>query len=379
MSSSSETKVTRAVIDLGAIAHNLRVVRRSVERKVKILGVVKSDAYGHGLADVARVLENGGVDMLGVGDIWEGSALRAAGITKPVLVLGVIPESAISDAMDSGLTLTVASIEFAEQVASVASSKGQVAKIHCNIDTGMGRIGFQPDNAPDQIAAIMRYSNVDIEGVSTHFPRAGTERDPFTMAQIKVFKGIVKQLGDRGVPFEMTHASNSAGLLNYPAAAFDMVRPGIVLYGAAPTAALRGKLDLRPAMRFETTVLFVKSVPGGTPLSYDHTYATPSATVIATLPVGYAHGFDFLLSNAAEVIVNGHRARVVGRVCMDQTLVDVGGIPDVAVGDRVTLIGRDGNQSISAEELAEKGHTIPYDIITRVGKMAHREYLSATS
>jgi len=376
VSPSSEARVTRAIVDLGAIAHNLRMIRRSVERRVKILGVVKSDAYGHGLVEVARVLAKEGVDMLGVGDVWEGSALRAAGITKPILVLSVIPEALIPKAVDSELILTVASLGFAEQAASVASSKGRLVKVHCTIDTGMGRIGFQPDSAADQIAAIMRYSNLDIEGISTHFPRAGAERDQFTVSQIKVFKSIVKQLGDRGVPFELTHASNSAGLLNYPAAAFDMVRPGILLYGVAPTAALRGKLDLRPAMRFETMVLFVKSVPGGTPLSYDHTYATASATVIATLPVGYAHGFDLLLSNAAEVIVNGHRAPVVGRVCMDQTLVDVGGIPGVAVGDKVTLIGRDGNQSISAEELAEKAHTIPYDIITRVGTMAHREYTS---
>lgn len=376
MSPSSEMKVTRAIVDLGAIAHNLRAVRRSVERRVKILGVVKSDAYGHGLVEVARVLAREGVDMLGVGDVWEGSALRAAGIAKPILVLGVIPESLIPKALDSELTLTVASLGFAEQVASVASSKGRVVKVHCTVDTGMGRIGFQPDSAPDQIAAIMRYSNIDIEGIATHFPRAGTERDPFTLGQIKAFKSIVKQLGDKGVPFELAHASNSAGLLNYPAAAFDMVRPGILLYGVAPATASRGKLAVRPAMRFETTVLFVKSVAGGTPLSYDHTYATPSATVIATLPVGYAHGFDLLLSNAAEVIVNGHRAPVVGRVCMDQTLVDVGGIPDVTVGDKVTLIGRDGNQSISAEELAEKAHTIPYDIITRVGKMADRQYVS---
>ncbi len=376
VSSSSETRVTRAIVELGAIAHNLRVIRKSVERRVKILGVVKSDAYGHGLVEVARVLAKEGVDMLGVGDVWEGSALRAGGITKPILVLGVIPDALIPKAVDSELTLSVASLGFAEKAANVASSKGCVVKVHCKIDTGMGRIGFQPDSAPDQIAAMMRYSNLDIEGISTHFPRAGAERDQFTLSQIKAFKSIVKQLGDRGVPFELTHASNSAGLLNYPGAAFDMVRPGILLYGVAPTTALRGRLAVRPAMRFETTVLFVKSVPGGTPLSYDHTYATARATVIATLPVGYAHGFDFLLSNAAQVIVNGHRAPVVGRVCMDQMLVDVGGIPDVSVGDKVTLIGRDGNQSISAEELAEKAHTIPYDIITRVGKMAHREYIS---
>lgn len=379
MNRSSEARVTRAVIDLGAIAHNVRLIRKSVERRVKILGVVKSDAYGHGLVDVARVLGREGVDMLGVGDVWEGASLRAAGISKPVLVLSVMPEQAIPEAIDKELTLTVASLEFARRVANVASSKGRVVKVHCALDTGMGRIGFRPDSAADQIAAMLRYSNIDIEGIWTHFPRATAERDPFTLNQIKLFKSIVKQLGDRGVPFELTHAANSAGLLNYPTALCDMVRPGIVLYGVAPTKALRGKLDLKPAMRFETTVVFVKSVPGGTPLSYDHTYATPGDTVIATLPVGYAHGFDFLLSNACEVIVRGHRAPVVGRVCMDQTLVTVGGIPGVSVGDKVTIIGRDGNQSISAEEVAEKAHTISYDIITRVGKMTHREYVAMTA
>jgi len=375
MSPWSESRVTRAIVDLSAVAHNFRAVRRKVERRIKILGVVKSDAYGHGLVEVARVLQREGVDMLGVGDVWEGGALRAAGITKPILALSVIPESAIPEAIDRELTLTVGALEFARQVAAIASSKGRVVKIHCAIDTGMGRIGFQPRSAADEIAAILRYSNIDIEGISTHFPRATTEHDSFTLNQVKVFKAIIKQLEDRGVPFELAHVSNSAGIINYPSAQFDMVRPGIVLYGVAPTTALRGKLELKPAMRFETAVVFVKSVPEGTPLGYDHTYATPSATVIGTLPVGYAHGFDLLLSNAGEVIVRGQRAPVVGRVCMDQTLVDVGRIPGVSLGDTVTLIGRDGNQSIGAEEIAEKAHTIPYDIITRIGKMAPREFL----
>jgi len=378
MDNLSETVVTRAIIDLGAVAHNVRVVRKSVTRGVKILGVVKSDAYGHGLVEVARVLDTEGVDMLGVGDVREGSSLRAAGIRKPVLVLSATPERAIPEAIEKELTLTVASLHFARQLAAVASSKGRVVKVHCVVDTGMGRIGFRPDSAAEQIGAILRYSNIDIEGIWTHCPRATAERDPFTLNQIKVFKNVVKQLGDRGVPFELTHMASSAGIINYPTAQCEMVRAGIILYGVAPTKALRGKLGLRPALRLETEVVFVKSVPAGTPLSYDHTYATPGDAVIATLPLGYAHGFDFLLSNAGEVIVRGHRAPVVGRVCMDQTLVSVGGIPGVSIGDKVTIIGRDGNQSIAAEEMAEKAHTIPYDIITRVGKMALREYIHVT-
>ena len=375
MKTSSETTVTRAIVDLDAIVHNFRAIRKRVDRRVKILAVVKSDAYGHGLIEVARVLEREGADVLGVGDVSEGSAVRAAGIAKPVMVLTVIPEPAIPEAIENELTLMVASLDSAQQVASVASSKGLVAKVHCMLDTGMGRIGFRPDNAVDEIPAILRYSSIDVEGILTHFPRATAEKDPFTSNQIKVFKNIIKQLEDSGVPFEMTHAANSAAVVNYPSAQFDMVRVGIMLYGVAPCKALQGKLDLKPAMRFETTVVFVKPVPEGTPLSYDHTYATPSATIIATIPVGYAHGFDFLLSNAGEVLVQGQRVPIVGRVCMDQTLVNVGRIPEVCVGDKVTLIGRDGNQKISAEDVAERAHTIPYDILTRVGKMAHREHI----
>jgi len=375
MKTSSETTVTRAIIDLDAVVYNFRVIRKAVDRRVKILAVVKSDAYGHGLTEVARVLEREGADILGVGDVAEGSTLRSAGVAKPIMVLGLIPESAIPTALDKELTLTIASLKSAQQVAGVASAKGCVAKVHCIIDTGMGRIGFQPDNAPEEIPAILQYSSIDVEGISTHFPRATAERDPFTASQIKAFKNIIKRLGDNGVPFELTHAANSAAVINHPSAQFDMVRVGIMLYGVAPTKALQGKLDLRPAMRFETSVVFVKSVPEGTPLSYDHTYATPNATVIATIPAGYAHGVDFLLSNAGEVLVRGQRAPVVGRVCMDQTLVNVGHIAGVTVGDKVTLIGRDGKQSIAAEDVAERAHTIPYDVITRIGKMVPREYV----
>lgn len=375
MKTSSETTVTRAIIDLDAVAYNFRVIRKAVDRRVKILAVVKSDAYGHGLTEVARLLEREGADILGVGDVAEGSTLRSAGVAKPILVLGLIPESAIPAALDKELTLTISSIKSAQQVAGVASAKGCVAKVHCIIDTGMGRIGFQPATAPEEIPAILQYSSIDVEGISTHFPRATAERDPFTASQIKAFKNIIKRLGDNGVPFELTHAANSAAVINHPSAQFDMVRVGIMLYGVAPTKALQGKLDLRPAMRFETSVVFVKSVPEGTPLSYDHTYATPNATVIATIPAGYAHGVDFLLSNAGEVLVRGQRAPVVGRVCMDQTLVNVGHIAGVTVGDKVTLIGRDGKQSIAAEDVAERAHTIPYDVITRIGKMVPREYV----
>jgi alanine racemase len=291
------------------------------------------------------------------------------------MVLSVAPEPAIPDALDNELTLTVASVGYAQQMAGVASAKGCVAKVHCIIDTGMGRIGFQPDSAADEIPAILRYSSIDIEGIWTHFPRATAEKDPFTANQIKAFKNIIKQLEDNGVPFEMTHAANSAAVSNYPSAQFDMVRVGIMLYGVAPAKTLQGKLDLKPAMRFETRVVFVKPVSEGTPLSYDHTYATPNATVIATIPAGYAHGVDFLLSNAGEVLVRGQRAPVVGRVCMDQMLVNVGRIRGVTVGDKVTLIGRDGNQKIAAEDVAERAHTIPYDVITRIGKMVPREYV----
>jgi alanine racemase len=375
MNESSETTVTRAIVNLDAIAHNLRIIRKAVDRRVKVLAVVKSDAYGHGLIEAARVLEREGADVLGVGDVAEGSALRAAGAAKPIMVLGLIPVQAVPEALDNELTLTIASLRSAQQIAEIATAKGCVAKVHCIIDTGMGRIGFQPDNAAEEIPAILEYSSIDVEGISTHFPRATAERDPFTTNQIKAFKNIIKQLADNGVPFELTHAANSAAAVNYPSAQFDMVRVGIMLYGVAPAKALQGKLDLRAAMRFETSVVFVKSVPEGTPLSYDHTYATPNATIIATIPVGYAHGFGFLLSNAGEVLVRGQRAPVVGRVCMDQTLVNVGHIAGVTVGDKVTLIGRDGKQKIAAEDVAERAHTIPYDVITRIGKMVCREYV----
>lgn len=369
------TAPSRAIVDLRRYAHNLAVVRRLVGDRVGIAAIIKANGYGHGMLAVARKAVEAHAAMLGVATVDEGIQLRKAGIRAPVLVLFQPCREALGAAVAHRLTLMICDVDTARALDEAALRTNKVMPVHCMIDTGMGRQGFNLETAFDQLQYITRIPRIDIEGLATHFPVADKPEDPFTHNQIKAFKQFLKRAGKTGVPFEKAHAANSAAILNYPGAHFDLVRPGLMTYGVWPAEGPPKPGLLLPVLRWETRVTQVKTLEPGSSISYGRTYTTPSRMRAAILPVGYADGYKHSLSNKADVIIRGKRCPVRGAVCMDQTVVDVTHLPDVAEGDVVTLIGQDGDEIITAEELARHAGTIPYDILTGIGNRVPREYI----
>jgi len=370
----SNASPSRAIIDLGAYDHNLDTVRQLIPSDCAIMCVVKAEAYGHGLVAMARRAVAWGVAMLGVATVDEGVALREAGIEAPVVVLVQPSEDALALAAEHGLQVMISDVSAAEHLGQVARKANKVVPIHCKIDTGMGRQGFDAEHAISDLLFITRISNVDIEGVATHFAVADLKDDPFTLNQLKAFRRLMKQLGKKGVPYEVAHAANSAAILNYPDSCLNLVRPGLMTYGVWPTAPPPGSSVLRPVLRWETRVVLVRRLEAGATVGYGRTYTAAAPMRAAVLPVGYADGYKHSLSNKAEVLIRGKRCRVRGSVNMDQIVVDLGNDGDVAAGDTATLIGSDGEDRITVEELAEHAGTIPYDILAGIGPRVHREY-----
>ncbi|GMU92547.1 MAG: alanine racemase [Candidatus Hydrogenedentota bacterium] len=369
--------VSRAIIDLGAYAQNLAVVRTMVPRECSIMAVVKADAYGHGAVQISRKATAAGIAMLGVATVAEALELRNAGIQSPILVLVQAPEDALLPAVENDLRLLISSVDVAERVGELARRANRIVPVHCKIDTGMGRQGFHPDTTVKDLLHLTRISHVDIEGIATHFANADSTRDPFTAAQMKTFRQVLRQIEKEGIPYEMAHAANSAAIVNHEGAAFDMVRAGLMTYGVWPTDTPPAVSPLSPVLRWESSVVLIKELDQGSGVGYGRTYTTHERARTAIVPVGYADGFRHSLSNRASVIIRGRRCPVRGRISMDQTIVDVTHVPDVQVGDTATLIGTDGNETITVMELAERAGTIPYEILTGIGKRVERVYVDA--
>jgi alanine racemase len=363
-----------ATIDLEAYAHNLRVARDYAGRECKLMAIVKANAYGHGLIPVARKAAASGAAMLGVATVEEGVALRDAGLTLPVVVLFQPPQAALDAIVEHGLTLVLADLPTAEHLGELARRANRVVPVHCQVDTGMGRQGFNSDTAVNDIQLITRISHIDIEGICTHFPVANRKEDEYTINQVRTFRNVTRQLERAGIPFEMTHAANSAGIVNYPRSAFDMVRPGILSYGVWPVDDAPASPTLKPVLRWETTITQVRELEPGANISYGRTYTAPSRMRVGILPIGYADGYQHRLSNRAEVLIQGKRCPVRGSVCMDQVVVDITSVPTAKTGDTVVLIGEDRGQRITAEELAAHANTIPYEILTGIGNRVPRIY-----
>jgi len=366
---------SEAIIDLNAYAHNIGVVRRFVGPGPGILAVIKADAYGHGLVPVAQKALEAGVQMLGVAAIDEGIQLREAGIEGAILVMAQAGADALSAAIEHRLTLTIADVATAELIGEIAHRLNRVVRVHCKIDSGMGRQGFALESAPDDIQYITRISRIDIEGIATHFPVADKAEDGFTHNQIKAFKQVLKQLDKRGIPYEMAHAANSAAIINYHGSAFDMVRPGLMTYGVWPCQEPATQDLLRPVLRWEARVTQVRELEPGSSVGYGRTYTTKSRMRAAIVPVGYADGYQHRLSNRADVLIRGKRCPVRGSVCMDQIVADVSQLDSVQAGDIATLIGSDGEEAITPHELAHHAETIPYEILTGIGQRVPRRYL----
>ncbi len=379
----------RAEIDLTAIAHNTTLLRKRIAPNTKLMAVVKADAYGHGDIRVAQVALSHGADCLGVARITEGKQLRNAGISAPILVFGYIPRQCLKDLIAYDLTATVYSFETAAILSDLAVRTGHFIRIHIKVDTGMGRLGLLPDqlrcNTTDVVTCQSIVSEIEdiaalpklvIEGIYTHFATSDFCNNGFATCQLDLFLAVISAICPKKLSHLIKHAANSSALLNLPASHLDMVRPGIALYGLRPLIDDKVEIDLRPAMSLKTSIIHIKQVPTDFPVSYGRIYQSPRPTTIATVAVGYADGFSRHLSDIGCMLVHGQRAPVVGRVCMDLTMLDVGHIPDVAMGDEVVVFGKQRGAAIQVDELADTLDTINYEIVTSISERVPRVYLS---
>ncbi len=361
-------------IDLDAIYHNVKELSKLLHKGVGLLAVVKADAYGHGAPEVSKVALEGGAKYLGVAFLEEGIELRKAGIEAPILLMGYTPPHQMDLVLDYDLTPTVFSKDAARKFSHCAESRNMVLPVHVKVDTGMGRIGLLPWQAAGVIKDICQLPGVVVEGLMTHLASADEGETTYTEEQLVSFHQIIEQLEQEGIAPPLIHAANSAGTVRFPGSHFNLVRPGLSIYGYLPSPVLRelSRVYLKPALHFKSRVVMVKTVPAGTYLSYGGTFCTSQESLIATVPVGYADGFSRFLSNRGWVLIGGKRAPVVGRVCMDYLLADVTGVAGVEEGEEVVIYGNQARESITAAEVAEDIGTIPYEVLCAVSKRVPR-------
>lgn len=372
-----------SVVNLDAIAHNVRTLQaRLASPDCKLMGVVKADAYGHGDKFVADQLVQLGVQWFGVSNLEEALSLRMQGIFHPILIFGFTPSDQVGLLCEYNLTQTVYSLEYGRSLQVAAEAAGVTVGVHIKVDTGMSRLGFIfadqfTAGAVSEITQVCALPRLHADGIYTHFASADElsgDGEAFTRGQFRLFQSVLEELEARGLHFSLRHCCNSAATINYPEMHLDMVRPGIALYGLAPSADCAGKLDLRPAMELFSTVAQVKTVPAGAVVSYGRCYTAHRDTVVATVAIGYADGFERELSNKARVLVRGRFAKVIGRVCMDQLMLDVTHIPGAQAGDLVTIVGADGGNTLTFDEMARLSGTISYEKICLIGKRVPRIY-----
>lgn len=360
-------------IDLDALKENLLKVRESVGQKTRILAVVKADAYGHGAFPVSKKALESGADMLGVAIVEEGIELRQKGISAPILVMGGVLEDQVECIIDYDLSLALFSLRIAKILSARASEKKKTVKVHVKIDTGMRRLGIHCDEALDFIKKVCGLQGLTIEGVMTHLACADEIKSGFTETQLKRFDKILKEIDAMGLKIPLVHAANSAAIINFPESYYSMVRPGIMLYGSCP-GEKRRDVELKPVMIWKTKVIDLSRVDRGEGIGYGQKYFTKRKSMVAILPVGYTDGYSRLLSNRGKVIIHGKRVPILGTVCMDMCMVDVTDIPDIRIGDEVVLMGGQGDERITAEEIADIMHTISYEVFCKVSKRVPRVY-----
>lgn len=370
-------RASRAEIDLTALAGNVASFRRHVRRETEIMAVVKAGGYGHGAGQVATAALGAGATRLGVAYVEEGVQLRQAGLKVPILVMGTPFADQAELFFNHGLTPTVYNEEQALVFSREACRRGTPLNVHVKVDTGMGRIGvFPPREAVELIARLAEVPGLGIEGLFTHFATADEADLSFARQQLTLFQELLSALDKRDLRPPLVHAANSAAAIVLPESWFDLVRVGISLYGCYPSGEMDRKgIILEPVMSLKSRVAHVKNVPAGTTISYGKTHITPQATRVATIPLGYADGYNRLFSNRGEVLIRGKRHPVIGRVCMDQFMVDTGKDPAITRGDEVVIMGRQGGEEISADEIATALQTISYEVLCAVSKRVPRHYL----
>ncbi len=366
-----------AEINLDAIAHNIQQIRKKVGPSVRVLAVVKADAYGHGYKEVAKTLLENGADAFGVATIDEAIQLRRQKIRVPILILGHTPVSRAQDLVTYDITPTVFDMALPKALSGIAGALGKEARIHIKLDTGMTRLGFDCDDAGlSDVLAISRLPHVYVEGIFTHFAKADELDKTYTRMQFQKFMEFTDRLKAQGLDIPIKHVCNSAGVMDLPEMYLDMVRPGIILYGQPPSCEVdRAGMDLWPAMELRAVVTHIHKVDRDTRVSYGGTFTTGRPSTIATIPIGYADGYMRSLSNRAQVIVRGQKVPVIGRICMDQCMLDVTDVNTITVGDEVILFGKWGDLEVSVTELADLVGTIGYELLCVIGKRIPRVYL----
>lgn len=375
-------KRTWAEIDLDAARHNYIKIRECVNQDTKIMCVVKADAYGHGAEYLAKEYESLGADWFAVSNIEEGIQLRNSGITKPILILGYTPAYMAEDLAENNISQAILSEKYANELNEEAQKCGVRVNGHIKIDSGMGRIGLishDPEtdsSSADCAERICHLRNLNIEGIFTHFAVAdeAEEGRENTLNQFNNFMTVINELEKRGIKIPLKHCGNSSAITDYPETHLDMVRAGVILYGMAPSEKLKGRLDLKPVMQLKSVISLIKRVPKGTAISYGRTYITDKETAIATVPIGYADGYSRAFSNKGYMLVNGRKAPIVGRVCMDQLMLDVTEIKGAEEGIEVTVFGTDKETVLTVDDLAKICGTINYELVCLVGKRVPRFY-----
>jgi len=359
-------------INLKNIVFNIRQFKKIVNKAI-LMGAVKADAYGLGAIQVSKVAIENGVKWLCVATIEEGIEIRDAGISVPILVLGgILPEQA-QICSNYNLDITVSSMYFFRKLQRYLLNG--FLDVHLNIDTGMHRVGILPNQIKDFFSYLKKNSKINLVGIFTHFPTADSLTRNFSLKQIRVFKdlvGIIKTIYRKPL---LLHAANSSATINYPQSHFDMVRIGLGMYGYFDAAFLKSKIKLKPSVSWKTKIVSIREIGQGNRIGYGRTYLTKRRTKIATLPVGYADGFNRLLSNLGQVIVHGERVNILGRICMDQSMIDVVDIPKVKEGDEVVLIGKQGSSEINIYEICRWINSIPNEVLVKISKRVHRVYI----
>ncbi|MFC1548407.1 alanine racemase [Candidatus Omnitrophota bacterium] len=364
---------TWAEVNLDAVRRNLKSIRELIDRNVDVMAVVKANAYGHGIHHISDVLVREGVNYLGVATVDEALSLRSSGIDIPILVLGSVLDEEAKAAVSEDITLTLCDAELLKTLIKLANETGMRPKVHVKVDTGMGRIGVWHEEALDFIKEVRSKKEVELEGIYTHFSSAGRDKE-MTRMQISSFEDILRGLEDLGIDIRYKHAANSIAIVDWKKSHQNLVRTGILLYGVYPKKSFRKGFKLEPVMNLKTKIVHLKDTPPGRSISYGRTYITQKHTKIATIPIGYADGYGRILSNKAEALVKGQYVKIVGMVTMDQTLLDVGSVDDVQVGDEVVLIGRQGGAEIHVEKIAKLAGTIPYEILSAITDRVPRVY-----
>ena len=377
-----------AEIDLKAIAHNVCELRRITQPESKMMAVVKSNGYGHGAIEVAKCALQNGATSLGVARIEEGIQIRETGIRAPILIFGYTLPDRAADLLEYELTPCVYTVASARKFSKTAASLGKKIKAHLKVDTGMGRLGqlannFKADNSTainaddiEEALAIAGLNSLELEGIFTHFATADSSDKSYAEKQLHLFINYLKRLQQAGVNPPVTHAANSAALIDMPQSHLDMVRPGIAIYGLYPSDEVRKKkANLKPAMALKTRIIHLKKVPAGFKVSYGITHETRKPTTIATVPVGYADGLSRGLSSRGQMLVHGQRVPIIGRICMDLTMLDVGSIENVQMGDEVVIFGQQGNETLTVDEMAAMLKTINYEIVSTITARVPRVYL----